>query len=196
MMKMAGGVLALLLVLGGNVYGTTIGSIGFDTPLLTQSDAQTTGNINTATTFSLQSLATTNNENGIFAGLAAQNFGTVAFSPGMATSLNFGNAVFGRYQSSSITETLNTSGFLNLLLEGTYTPGSFEKGLSRSSAAELRMSFTQTPPMNGEISFSGTMSVTKAVAPVPEAPIAVLFLSGLGLLGAATKLRRNCSAAG
>ena len=75
MNKMAAATVLLFFVLPtarANVtpsFTNPIGSLGIDTPLLTEADAIPTGNIATATTFMLQSLATTHNTSGIFAGL-------------------------------------------------------------------------------------------------------------------------------
>ena len=163
----------------------SVSSIAFETPNLTQADAKPSGNINTATTFSLQDLTSTNNTAGVFLGLPIQDFGTVVFKRGNPTSLTISDAVFGTFRSVSSKITQNSPGFLNILDEGEFTPGTFENGVKNCGSgcdAELRISFTQTPPMEGQISFSGTMDITQPITVVPEPSSATLFVSGLAIL--------------
>ena len=172
----------------------SVSSVAFQTPNLTQADASPTGNINTATTFSLQDLESTSTS-GVFAGLPVQDFGTVTFSPGLATSLTISDAAFGTFKSNSIKITQNSAGFLNLLDEGEWIPGSFEKGVKNCASgcdSEVRINFTQTPPMKGVISFSGTLDITQPIQVVPEPPTALLFLSGFGIaIVVGSKLKDN-----
>ena len=163
----------------------SVSSIAFRTPNLTQADASPTGNINTATMFSLQDLATTNDTSGVFAGLPLQSFGNLDFKPGVGNSLTISDVVFGTFKSVSFKVDTNTPGFLNLIDQGEWTPGSFEKGVKSCDGgcdAEMRISFTQTPPNLGVISFSGTMDITQPITVVPEPSAAVLFVSGLAIL--------------
>lgn len=169
----------------------TRGSIGFATPLLAQADASPTGNINTSDAFSLESLATTDNASGVFMGLPIQSFGTVSFDTTIGNSLHIADGEFGSFASHSITVINNTPGFLNLLLQGMWTPGSFEGG-SVPSPADFRISFTQSPVATGEISFSGTMS-TAAVLPEPSTGL--LFLTGAGLLLIGVSMKHVCFSA-
>lgn len=165
----------------------TRGSIGFATPLLAEANASPTGDINTSTVFTLESLATTDNASGVFAGLPVQSFGVVVFDTTVPTSLHITDGEFGKFVSSSISVVTNTPGFLNLFLKGTWTPGTFMGSSGGPSPADFRISFTQSPTALGEISFSGTMSTALAV--VPEPPSAVLFLTGAGLIVVGAKLR-------
>ena len=171
----------------------SVSSIAFETPNLTQADASPTGNINTATTFSLQDLGSTNNTSGVFAGLPIEDFGTVVFSPGKGASLVIKDAAFGTFKSVSFTVEQNSAGFLNLLDTGVWIPGTFASGVTSCAtgcASVMRINFNQTPPMQGQIAFSGTMSITQPVSVVPEPPTALLLLSGAGLMLAGSKLRK------
>ena len=172
----------------------SVSSVAFQTPNLTQADASPTGNINTAKTFSLQDLQSTSTS-GVFAGLPVQDFGTVVFSPSNPASLTISDSAFGTFHSTSFVVEQNSAGFLNLLDEGEWTPGSFERGVKNCATgcdSEIRINFTQTPPMEGQISFSGTMDITQPVTVVPEPPTALLFLSGIWIaVFAVSKLKHN-----
>ena len=185
-------VLAVFFLAGAMVARASVsGSIGFNTPLLSEANASPTGNINTSTMFTLEQLVTTTNEQGLFAGLPPQAFGTVTFQTPVGTSLKITDAEFGTFASSSISTLISTSGFLNLEAVGTWKGGTFNLGVCTGGCpADMRISFTQTPSGTGEISFSSTMS-TLGTTTVPELPTFALF--GTGLMAAiitATKLRR------
>ena len=183
-------VLALGLVLAATPAAqATVSSVGFDLTTPNMAAADPTGNINSATLFTLQNMGSTNNTSGFFDGLPPQDFGVVAFSPGVGDSLIIRSPAFGIFVSSAFTTVVNTSGFLNLLINGTWTEGSFRTSTS-SSPAEVRIGLTQTPPMDGQISFSGTMSTTP-VSVVPEPSAAWLFVTGIiGVLVAGTRLKK------
>lgn len=164
----------------------TFGSIGFATPLLSEANASPTGDINTSNAFTLENLSTTDNASGVFAGLPIRSFGTVTFDTLMGSSLHITDGEFGSFTSSSISTVSNTPGFLNLLLKGTWVPGSFMGG-GTTGPADFRISFTQSPVAVGEISFSGTMSTVAAVLPEPGTWL--LFLTGIGLVLVGSRLR-------
>lgn len=186
--------LAVVILLGVFALpgkASVTGSIGFVTPDLVLADASPTGNIETATMFILQGFSTTHNVTGIFAGLPIQNFGTVQLIPATPTGFGVSDHEFGMFSGDSITKVVSGNGFLNMLVQGDWIPGTFNGGLKCPGGcdAELRIAMTQTPPKTGEISLSGTMSIT-AAAVVPEPPTALLFLSGIGMVFAGAKLRR------
>ena len=178
-----------LTAASAHANATFSGSIGFATPALVEADASPTGNINTATAFTLQGFSTTENVTGVFSSLPIQDFGTVTFMPGVDTSLDFSDGPFGKFASTKITSLFNNNGFLNLLITGTWTAGTFETGLTgKSFPAAFRASLTQTPPTDGEISFSATMSAAN-VGVVPEPPTMLLFMSGIGMILLGSRLR-------
>lgn len=183
---LAVGLLAFALVPPASA--TMAGSLGWSTPILTEADASPTGDINTSDLFTLEQLVSTNNTSGIFAGLPIQDFGTIIMDTTVGTGLNVGSAVFGTFNSSKITTVSNVPGFLNLLIDGDWHPGTFNNKLHGSFPAEVRISFTQSPVTTGEISFGGTMATTIAI--VPEPGTSLLFLTGIGLVLAGSRLRR------
>lgn len=184
-------VAALVALFAVNVHASAItGSQGFTTPLLAEADASPTGDINTADMFTLENLVTTINSSGIFAGLPPQSFGTVNFDTGLNTSFRISDTEFGKFDSTKIFIVSNTPGFLNILLKGNWTPGAFEAGHGfGTSPATFRMSFTQSPEVTGEISFSGTMNTTAVIVPEPPTWLLMLGGIGLGLVLAGAKLR-------
>ncbi|MFM7207610.1 MAG: PEP-CTERM sorting domain-containing protein [Planctomycetaceae bacterium] len=160
------------------VAGTSTGSQGFAD---IGSPSTDTGNINTATTFTIGNLISTGANNGYFLGLSTQIFGPVAFNPGVGSSISFGNATFGSFLSTSITQQTSAAGERSFLVLGNYTAGTFNPSLFPSPApASLTIAFTQTPPGTGAISDSATL----AIPPVPEPSTLVLACVGIagGLL--------------
>ena len=194
MLKIATLCCILAVLASSTAARASVSSIAFETPNLTQADAKPSGNINTATTFSLQDLTSTNNTAGVFAGLPIQDFGTVTFSPKSGMSLTIADGAVGTFKSTSFKVEENSAGFLNLLDQGVWTPGSFEKTVKNCGGgcdSEMRINFTQTPPMEGQISFSGTLDITQPVTVVPEPPTALLFIfGGVGVVLAGSKLRK------
>ena len=181
-------VIAFALVLAPAAHAS-VSSVGFDLTTPNMAAADPTGNINSATSFTLQNMGSTNNTSGFFDGLPPQDFGVVSFSPGVGGSLIIRSPAFGIFVSSAFTTVVNTSGFLNLLVDGSWTEGSFRTSTS-SSPAEVRIGLTQTPPSDGQISFSGTMSTTP-VSVVPEPSAAWLFCTGIiGIFMAGSRLKK------
>jgi PEP-CTERM motif len=136
-----------------------------------------TGNINTATSFTLGDLVSTTAQIGSFVGLPTQDFGAVAFSLSNPTSLMFMSTVFGMFQSTSISEIASAPGTAQIFVLGTFSPGTFfGAGPFPDQAASFTISFTQTPPGTGSISDSSSL----ATPPVPEP--ASVALAGIGLI--------------
>jgi hypothetical protein len=163
----------------GTAKAGPVGTLGFadiGTP------TANTGDINTATSFTIGNLISTTAETGIFAGpppMLSQDFGSVTFSTGTPASFSLSNSVFGTFTSTSITEAVNSPGLVGFYILGTYTAGSVDPG-SGTNPASFTLSFTQTPASTGSISDSGSFSVPPASPPgVPEPATLVLGLTSI-----------------
>lgn len=178
------------------VAGPSAGSQGFidlGTPTVN------TGNIDTATSFTIADLRTTNANVLYFAGFPSlQTFtpSPVTFTVGSGTSLSFSSPVFGSFASSSITEDASGPGFRTFTFVGSYSPGSFFAGnplIPDPAPASFRIAFTQTPIGSGAISNSATL----AIPPVPEPStmmLAVVGIAGGLVVHQGNRQRRNRAA--
>ena len=182
---------AAILLHGSNAQAGTFSTAGFadlGTP------TANTGNILTATSFTLGNLVTNSSTTGAFTPLSAgESFGSVTFSvtpayPTMNTSLSFGDSQFGTFQSGTIQELVSTSTSITYYVVGTYTPGSLITGITMAVPASLTISFTQTG--GGAISDSATISVPPALA-VPEPAGLAMGLTGIALCGLVHFRRRR-----
>jgi hypothetical protein len=157
------------------VAGTSTGSQAF---VDLSGGSVDTGNVDTATIFTIGNLFSTSNT-GYFAGFPASSLGTaVSFNSGVNTSLSFGTGAFGSFASTLISEESSGLGFRNFLVLGNYTAGtSLGTLVPNPAAASFRISFTQSPVGTGAISDSATL----AIPPVPE-PL-TLMLACVGIAG-------------
>lgn len=152
------------------------------------SPSANTGNINTATTLTMGNLISTGAQAGYFTGLSTQLFGPVAFDPSVPSSISFGNAAFGSFLSTSITEQTNTAGERSFLVLGNYTGGTFGGATVPNPApSSLTISFTQTPAGTGSISSSASL----AIPAVPEPSTIVLATVGIAAGLAMQRARRR-----
>jgi hypothetical protein len=163
------------------VNGTSNGSQGFAD---IGAPSVNTGNVSTATTFTIGNMISTAAQTGYFTGLSSQIFGPVAFNPAVGSSLSFGNGTFGNFLSTSIVEQTNSttggSAERSFYVLGNYTAGTFNPALTPSPApASLLISFTQTPAGTGAISDSATLSIPPAAVPEPS----TLMLACVGIAG-------------
>lgn len=144
-----------------------------------------TGNINTATSFTIGELISTGANTGVFNGMPTQVFGSDTFTLGANGSFSITSAVFGTFTSTSIVEASNVPGVVGIYVLGEYTPGSYVTGFgSGPFLASVTLSFTQTPAgAGGSISDSGTFSVPAAPPPSAAPEPASFVLLGLGAVG-------------
>ena len=179
-------VAAIAICSASSAFAGGLGSLGF-----ADIGAPTVGggNIVTATTFNIGNLISTGSQTGDFVGLGTQIFGPVAFDVNSSSSLSFGNAVFGSFQSSGFQVSSSGPGLTNIFVLGYYTAGTFSP--TSSGDASFIISFTQNPVSTGSISDSATLSIPPAGSPVPEpSTFALLGLGGLGLAVRAYRRRQ------
>ena len=142
------------------VLAVTVGSQGFADVGGTSTN---TGNVDTATVFTIGNFLSTGSQQGYFLDLPLQFLGSFSFDVNVGTSLSFANASFGTFSSTQITETSNEPGERSFDVLGTYVGGTFGGPTTPNPAiASLTISFTQTPPGAGAISCSATLSIPPA----------------------------------
>ncbi len=145
-----------------------------------------TGDINTATVFTLGELFSNLSNSGFLAGLGHQDFGSVTFDTTVPGSLQFGNAVFGSFTSTKFTDTINNPGSLTLYVLGDWNPGASQYcsgsscPVTTTQLASFTISFTQTPAGSGAISDSATFSIPPSGA-IPE--LSTWAMMGFGFVG-------------
>ena len=181
--------MAICLVLASGVHATTIDSQAFTDTGSPTANGSSTGNINTATSFTVGNFISTTSQTGFFAGMPVQSFASFSFNITNPTSLTFGNSIFGTFTSTTITVVTNTPGFLNLSVMGEWTPGTFGGVTGGPFASTLSFVFTQNPSHSGAI---GDSAVFQTV--IPEPPTMVMGLTGLALGGMIYRLRRRRAA--
>ena len=172
------------------VNGTSTGSQGFADIGAPSVDS---GNINTGTSFTIGNMISTGASIDYFSGLSTQILGPVTFSTANGSSLTFGNATFGTFTSTSITEQTNAAGERSFYVLGNYSAGTFNPALTPSPApASLIVGFTQSPAGTGAISDSASLSIPPAA--VPEPSTLVLATVGIAVAVSADRMRRRGSA--
>jgi hypothetical protein len=171
----------LLGLTAGSAQAAVVGTQGFadvSTPTVD------TGDINTATQFTIGDLVSTSANTGVFSGLPTQFFGAVSFNVIDATSLTFGNATFGTFQSTAIDEEFNTSGGVRFYVLGDWTSGAYGGVTPGSYDSSFTISFTQTPAHLGSISDSATLATPPAAAPEASTwAMMIIGFAGLGFAG-------------
>ena len=115
-----------------------------------------TGDITTSTDFTIGDLVSTLNNTGDLAGLPSQSFGGLSFTTSSGTSFSFGDAAFGTFASSSITEISNVNHAVAFYILGDWTPGTFGGVPPGSYAGSVTLTYNQT---GGTISDSASFAV-------------------------------------
>jgi hypothetical protein len=169
--------------------GTVSGSQSFADAGTATAD---TGNINTATSFTIGDMVSTGSQEGAFIAYPPlTSFGSISFSLSNPVSFSFGNGSFGSFTSTSISEALSTPGSVEFYILGNYTPGSFV-GIGPAQPASFTLGFEQTPASTGSISDSGTFATPPAPPPgIPEPASVVLVGIGLTSVSLFRMLRKR-----
>jgi len=174
-------------VIQANVINGTLGFADIGSP------SAGTGNINTATTFTLGDLTSTTGT-GDFTGLPTQDFGSISFDTAVGSSLSFTSSTFGTFTSTSITKISNAPGSVAFFILGTFASGSYAGYPSPGATADsssFTLGFTQTPAGTGAISDSATFSDPPApLTGTPEPATLGLFGSAFVALGLIRRRRK------
>ncbi|WP_435011008.1 PEP-CTERM sorting domain-containing protein [Tundrisphaera lichenicola] len=149
-----------------------------------------TTKVGTATTFVFSNLTTSSPNDGDFASIAlGTSVGSGPFTLKITPfSFTFGNAAFGTFVGTSITDDFAMGNFRNIELVGSFKGGTLFPGKGTAAPATLAIGLTQAGGAKKSISASFTLDI----APVVPEPASVAML-GLGLAGAlgAVRLRRK-----
>jgi hypothetical protein len=128
-----------------------------------------TGDINTATAFTMTEVLSAADQTGYFRGLPeASEIGTWSFDTGIGTSLVFSSPFFGTFRSNTITTESNTVApgkQRTFYVVGTLSGGTLGPVTPSPAPSSITVTFTQT---GAAISSSATLSIppTKAKSPV------------------------------
>jgi len=157
-----------------------------------------TNDINDATTFSIGKLITSKNSTGFFLGLPRQIFAPITFTVSDQHSLQFGNAEFGTFASTTILPMSNDPlvGARSFWVEGLFTKGTFGGPLVPNPAVTtLMISFNQNAGTGAAISVNATLDFN-AIQPVPEPSALALAAAALVTSALVGSRRRSRVAAG
>lgn len=162
-----------------------VGNLSFVT--LTATEANT-GNVNTATAFTLGSWTSTFGTGVFSSSLPVQSFCPVSFNVTSPTSLDFSSAPFGTFASSSLSDNDSPPGFRNETFFGHWTPGTDFAGLTGGPfESELDVTLTQTIP-GAIITATGNLVTPPRVA-VSDGGMTLMLL-GAALVGLEILRRR------
>jgi hypothetical protein len=193
-------VLAAALMAGtcAGAGAAVIGSQGFGDINGPSANGSPTGDINTATSFTIGEMVSSLSQDGIFDGMSTQDLGEIPFSSLVGNSMSFGNSVFGAFQSTEIAVGANEPGIVSFNVLGEWTPGT-QGGLAGTGKrlASFTVSLTQTEVHDGSLSLSATFSATDTLVAVPEASTWAMMLAGFAGLGVAGSMasRKRAAAA-
>jgi len=149
--------------------------------------ASPTGNINTATSFTLGAVINNADGAGSLAGLGFQFFGSVTFSTSSPTSFHLNNPTFGTFDSTLIQLASQAAGTIQYNIFGTFNSGAFDGGTTVNQPASYTLTLTQTPAGTGSISDTGIFSIPPVAVPEPGS----LALLGMGVGAAWVQFRRR-----
>jgi hypothetical protein len=172
------------LIVAFSVCTAKAGSIGSLAFFDNGTSTVNTGDVNTATIFTFGDLITSQNESGFFAGppaLPNQDFGSQSFSlvGGGKPGFSISSTAFGSFQSTSISELINSPGIVEISISGRYTAGTFDPSIGTTTAS-FTVTFIQDPAHTGIIVGSGVFVVPTADPPgVPEPATLVMGLTGI-----------------
>ena len=147
-----------------------------------EANGSPTGNILTATSFTIGDLVSTAAQSGVFEGMPLQSFGTITFNTLSRGSFVFQDGAFGTFTSTLIDPTTFTSRAgttIAFFMVGNWTPGTFGRAGTGSFPSDFTISFTQTPGGTGTISDSASFATPALQASVPEPGSFALFALGL-----------------
>src|SRR5215469_8778835 len=94
--------MCLFLITGVQAGPIPVGTQGFADLGTTLANSSATGNINTATSFTIADWISNNNNNGVLAGMPPQFFGSFSFDITNPASITFGNSVFGTFMATAL----------------------------------------------------------------------------------------------
>jgi len=180
----------LLLLTGSQSQAAFMGTLTFAD---TGSPTANTGNINTATSFTLGNVASISGT-GEFAGFPLlTSFGSQTITTSGTGGLVLNNASFGNFTSQSVTLVTGAPGAISYNYVGLYNSGTFAPGAT-NVAASFTISFTQTPASTGAISDSASFSIPPfTVVGVPEPASFAMVAIGLGGIFAVRRFRRRAA---
>lgn len=181
--------LALIIMVSGAAV-MQANSLGAQSFADVGSPVADTGNINTATTFTIGDLMSTSANAGYLAGMPKLDFGSVTFNSDDGSSLSFGDSFFGSFVSSSITEIQSGPGMVGFYVLGLYSGGTYDPGIV-GDLASLTISFTQTPSVTGVISDSASFADPPAPEPGSAPEPTTLTLMGSALVGGFALFQRR-----
>ena len=152
-----------------------------------------TADVNDATVFTIGNLVSTGDSYAFFSSLPAQSFSPITFSISDPLSLKFGNAEFGSFASTTITELSNdfAVGSRALQVQGWFTKGTFGGTLIPNPAlTDFTISFSQTSGTGGAISVNATLAFAPN-QPVPEPTTLTMLAIAVGTVARGWIRRRR-----